>query len=155
MAGDDDLGGPSSEIADFDTAGDCLSEEIGEFDALRDLGQFLVAQMRVQKRTSGSRVDDPRPFAFRGGFPTRVEEESAGVLVRQDNVAWRGGFDIVLSLIIRLRRIALCNPFRIEGDDQGSLEWSDGLGGLQLQITIRRLVSRTATILCFPCLRPC
>src|SRR5262249_61125979 len=99
MAGDDDLGGPSSELSEFDTAGDCLPEKIGEFDALWDLGQFLVAQMRVQKPMGVSRVDDPRPFAFLGGFLTGVEEESARILVRQDGVAWRGRVDIVLFLI--------------------------------------------------------
>src|SRR5262249_60767622 len=99
MAGDDDLGGPSSELSEFDTAGDCLSEEIGEFDALWDLGQFLVAQMRVQKPMGVSRVDDPRPFAFRGGFLTRVGQKPVSILVRQDGVAWmrRGG--IILLFI--------------------------------------------------------
>src|ERR1700751_4875770 len=99
MAGGDDLCGPSSKLSEFDPAGDCLSEEIGEFDTLRDLSQFLVAQMRMQKPMGVSRVNDPRPFAFRGRLLTRVEEEPARILVRQDGVAWRGRFDILLLLI--------------------------------------------------------
>src|SRR5262249_12899952 len=99
MAGGDDFSGPSSQLSEVDTAGDCLSEKIGEFDALRDLGRFLIAQMRVQKPMGVSRVDDPRPFAFLGGLLTGVEEEPARILVRQDGVAWRRRFDIVLLLI--------------------------------------------------------
>src|SRR5215831_10293828 len=82
---------PLVELPSLDPVRDGATQQLGEAKALRDLGQFLVAQMRVQKPLGVSRVDDPRPVKGLGRLLTRRQHKPAGVLVRENDVPRRLG----------------------------------------------------------------